>query len=163
MQIGVRTEDATRELSYPRCPVCHGRQRLDNSLAIVRATKAGETLQRVLKRYRQALFVFLVNRDRPPTNKGAKQGLRPCVVYRKVTNGFRSEYGAKLRDDICSVLETARRGAIDPLTAIFSSLGGRPAPVAARAIAAQMAHETFSFRETNRKMYKMAHPYHARV
>lgn len=104
-------------------------QRLDRLLAIVPTTKAGEKLQRVIKRYRQNLFVFVVNRDLPPTNNGSEQALRPCVVYRKVTNCFRSEWGARLYADIRSVLETARRRAIDPLTAIRLTLSGQPLPV----------------------------------
>ena len=103
-------------------------RRLDRLLAIVPAAKAGEKLQRVVKRYRQNLFVFVTNRDLPPTNNGSEQALRPCVVFRKVTNCFRSEWGAKLYADIRSVLETARRRAIDPLHAIRLTLNGNPLP-----------------------------------
>ena len=38
---------------------------------------------------RRFLFTFLANRAIPPTNNGSAQALRPCVVYRKVTNCFR--------------------------------------------------------------------------
>ncbi len=33
-------------------------------------------------------------RGAPPTNNGAEQALRPSVIFRKVTNGFRSAWGA---------------------------------------------------------------------
>ena len=61
----------------------------------------------------------------PPTNNGSEQSIRPCVTFRKVTNCFRSEWGAKLYD-IRSVLETARRRAIGALQAIRLTLNDLP-------------------------------------
>ena len=72
------------------------------------------------------LFVFLTNREIPPTNNGSEQALRPCVIYRKVTNCFRSEWAAELYADIRSVIETARRHGIAALEAIRSTLNGLP-------------------------------------
>lgn len=103
-------------------------ERLDRLLLIAPNGCAGQKLQRMIKRYRQNLFVFLANRELPPTNNGSEQALRPCVTFRKVTNCFRSEWGAKLYADIRSVLETARRRAIDPLHAIRLTLQGEPLP-----------------------------------
>src|SRR5260370_5625886 len=70
---------------------------------------AGNELQGVIKGCRRSLFVFLANRAIPPTNNGSEQALRPCVIFRKVTNCFRSEWAAHLYADIRSVIETARR------------------------------------------------------
>lgn len=103
-------------------------ERLDRLLAVVPAAKAGEKLKRTIKRYRQNLFVFLTNRELPPTNNGSEQALRPCVVFRKVTNCFRSAWAARLYADIRSVLETARRRAVNPLRAIRLTLDGQPLP-----------------------------------
>ena len=104
--------------------------KLDNKLGtllrIVPQGNEGEKLQRMIKRFRQHLFVFVTHRDLPPTNNGSEQAIRPCVTFRKVTNCFRSEWGAKLYADIRSVLETARRRAIDPLCAIRVTLNGQP-------------------------------------
>jgi len=72
------------------------------------------------------MFVFLANRAIPPTNNGSEQALRPCVIFRKVTNCFRSEWGAKLYADIRSVIETARRRAIHAIDAIRLTLKGLP-------------------------------------
>jgi transposase len=36
------------------------------------------------------LLVFLTRRDVEPTNNGSERALRPSVIFRKVTNGFRS-------------------------------------------------------------------------
>ena len=100
--------------------------RLDELLRIAPKGNEGEKLQRMIKKWRQHLFVFVTNRNLPATNNGSEQAIRPCVIFRKVTNCFRSEWGAKLYADIRSVLETARRRAIDPLTAIRFTLSGVP-------------------------------------
>jgi transposase len=102
--------------------------RLNQLLRIAPQGNEGEKLQRMIKKWRQHLFVFVTNRNLPPTNNGSEQAIRPCVTFRKVTNCFRSEWGAKLYADIRSVLETARRRAIDPLTAIRLTLDGAPLP-----------------------------------
>ena len=88
------------------------------------AHEAGVKLQRVIKRTWQYLFVFVTNRDIPATNNGSERALRPCVVFRKITNGFRTEWGANLYADIRSVIETARRRSIGALEAIRLTLAG---------------------------------------
>ena len=103
--------------------------KLDELLKIVPDTKAGQKLQRIIKRFRQNLFVFVTNRDIPPTNNGSEQALRPCVVFRKVTNCFRSQWGAQLYANVRSVVETARRRSIDALQAIRLTLDGLPIPL----------------------------------
>ena len=70
------------------------------------AHDAGVKLQRMIKRTPQYLFVFLTNRDIPATNNGCERALRPCAVFRKITGGFRTEWGAKLYANIRSVIET---------------------------------------------------------
>jgi transposase len=100
--------------------------KLDALLRITATHAAGKKLQGVIKGCRRHLFVFIANRAIPPTNNGSEQALRPCVIFRKVTNCFRSEWGAKLYADIRSVIETARRRAIGPLDAIISTLKGLP-------------------------------------
>jgi transposase len=109
--------------------------RLGGLLAATPATTAGRKLQRLLKRFHQNLFVFLANRAVPPTNNGAEQALRPCVVFRKVTNCFRSEWGAALYANVRSVFETARRRGIAILDAVRLTLEGRPLPAAAAELA----------------------------
>ena len=89
---------------------------------------AGVKLQRIVKKIRRHLFVFVTNRDIPATNNGSERALRPCAVFRKITNGFRTEWGAKLYADIRSVIETARRRAIGVLEAIRLTLAGMPFP-----------------------------------
>ena len=102
---------------------------LDALLKIVPTTKPGHKLLRIIKRFRQNLFVFVTNRHIPPTNNGSEQALRPAVVFRKITNCFRSEWGANLYADVRSVIETARRRGIGLLKAIRLTLQGTPLPV----------------------------------
>jgi transposase len=105
--------------------------RLGELLARQPTGKAGVKLQRMIKKVRPHLFIFMTNRDLPPTNNGSERALRPAVTYRKVTNGFRSEWGAELYADIRSVIETARRRAIGALHAIRLTLNGYPLPLEA--------------------------------
>ena len=97
---------------------------LDVLLRIMPAHGAGNKLQAVIKGCRRHMFVFLANRAIPPTNNGSEQALRPCVIFRKVTNCFRSEWAAHLYADIRSVIETARRRTIGALQAIRLTLNG---------------------------------------
>ena len=100
--------------------------RLDELMRLAPAHEAGVKLQRMIMRTRQYLFVFVTNRDIPATNNGSERALRPCAVFRKITNGFRTEWGAKLYADIRSVIETARRRSIGALEAIRLTLAGAP-------------------------------------
>ena len=80
----------------------------------------------MIKKIRRHLFVFVTRRDVPPTNNGSERALRPAVTFRKITNGFRTEWGAKLYADIRSVLETARRRSIPALDALRLTLASVP-------------------------------------
>jgi transposase len=101
---------------------------LDVLLRIAPVHGAGSKLQNVIKGCRRHMFVFLANRAIPPTNNGSEQALRPCVIFRKVTNCFRSEWAAHLYADVRSVIETARRKAIGALEAIRLTLNGLSLP-----------------------------------
>src|SRR5689334_21383705 len=89
---------------------------------------AAETFRRSLVRWQDRLFVFLVEPKACPTNNGSEQALRWSAVFRKVTNCFRSVWGAKLHADVRSVIETARRRGIGALEAILLTLRGQPLP-----------------------------------
>jgi transposase len=104
--------------------------KLDRLLQIAPANRQGRKLLRMIKKFRQNLFVFVTNRALPPTNNGSEQALRPCVIFRKITNCFRSHWGAKLYADVRSVFETARRRGIPILQAIRLTLDERPLPIA---------------------------------
>ena len=101
-------------------------RRLDRLLALEPTHAAGIKLRHMIRKARPNLFVFVRNRDLEPTNNGSERALRPCAVYRKITNGFRQEWGAHLYADIRSVIETARRRSIRAIDAIRLTLKGEP-------------------------------------
>ncbi len=71
---------------------------------------------------RDKLLVFLSRRDVEPTNNESERALRPSVIFRKVTNGFRSEWGAKVYADLCSIVSTGDRNGRSALAAIRHAL-----------------------------------------
>ena len=81
--------------------------------------------QRLLKRYqkiRDHLLLFLSDETIPPTNNSSEQALRWSVVFRKVTNGFRSDWGAELFAQVRSLVNTAKRQGISAFDAISRAL-----------------------------------------
>jgi transposase len=100
---------------------------LDQLLALTPTHAAGVKWRATIEKLRRHLFVFMTNRAVPPTNNESERALRPCVTFRKITNGFRSQWGAYQYADIRSVIESARRKSIAPLTAIRQALTAEPA------------------------------------
>jgi transposase len=78
---------------------------------------------------RDKLLVFLTRRDVEPTNNVSERGLRPSVIFRKVTNCFRSVWGAKVYADLRSIVATGRLAGRSPLASLRAVLV--PAPGAA--------------------------------
>ncbi len=72
---------------------------------------------------REHLFVFLYDAAVPPTNNASEQALRHSVVHRKVTGGFRSDWGADAHAIVTTVLDTARKRGDDLLTTLHAALG----------------------------------------
>jgi transposase len=113
------------------------RRRLERELARLLALKPTDAEGRKLRdavylECRDKLLVFLKRRDVEPTNNESERALRPSVIFRKVTNGFRSEWGAKAYAALCSIVETGRRNGRSALTAIRDALA-TSAPAKARA------------------------------
>jgi len=111
------------------------RRRLERQLDRLLARKPTDAEGRKLRDAvtldcRHKLFVFLKRRDAEPTNNASERALRPSVIFRKVTNGFRSEWGAKTYAALCSIVETGRRNGRSALTAIRDALA-TPAVAAA--------------------------------
>ena len=73
--------------------------------------------------HRASLFVFLADAAVPPTNNTSEQALRHSVVHRKVTGGFRSDWGADAHAIVTTVLDTARKRGADLLTTLQAALG----------------------------------------
>jgi hypothetical protein len=57
---------------------------------------------------RQHPFVFITNRDVRYTNNVSERHPRPSVIFRKVTNRFRCEWGAEIYATFRSIVGTAK-------------------------------------------------------
>jgi transposase len=75
------------------------------------------------REHREHLFLFLYDPAVPPTNNASEQALRHSVVHRKVTGGFRSDWGAEAHAILTTVLDTARKRGEDLLTMLHAALG----------------------------------------
>jgi transposase len=95
---------------------------LDRLLAKAPASTAGRKLARAVKACRPDLFVFMRRRDVPCTNNVSERHLRPSVIFRKVTGGFRSPWGAKAYAAAVSVIATGRLRGQTALDALRGAL-----------------------------------------
>ena len=101
-------------------------RRLDRLLAITPTTEAGRKLAQAIRKCRGDLFVFLTRRDVPATNNDCERALRPSVIFRKVTGGFRSKWGAQTYAAAASVIATGRLHGQSALHALRHALAGQP-------------------------------------
>ena len=80
-------------------------------------------LQAKIGRARDQLLVFL---DHPGTvevtNNGCERLLRPAVVQRKMTNGYRAMWAAEGDADIRTVVDTARLTGSSPFGTILRTV-----------------------------------------
>ena len=83
-------------------------RRLDRIMAAVPIGEPGRKLRKRMAANQAHLFVFVTNRDVPYTNNVSERHLRPSVIFRKVTNGFRCEWGAETYAAFRSVVSTAK-------------------------------------------------------
>ena len=102
------------------------RRRLDHDLdAIMALAPAHGDGRRLRKRYaklRNHLFTFLDHPELAADNNSSERELRPTATYRKVTGGFRSDWGADLFAAVRSVIGTAARHGSDAYQAIRDTL-----------------------------------------
>ena len=83
-------------------------RRLDRIMTAVPLGEPGRKLRKRIAANRGHLFVFVTNRDVPYTNNVSERHLRPSVIFRKVTNGFRCEWGAETYAAFRSLVSTAK-------------------------------------------------------
>jgi transposase len=89
-------------------------------------TANARRLQARYQEHRASLFVFFDRPDVPPTNNASEQDLRPSVIHRKVTGGYRSQLGADLSAIFTSLLTTARKRGENLFEALRSVAGPSP-------------------------------------
>lgn len=82
--------------------------------------------------HRRGLLTFLHDPEVPPTNNASERSLRPSVVHRKVTGGFRSEAFARGYAALRTVADTARKRG-QSLFAQVLAAAGPPLPLATHA------------------------------
>jgi transposase len=95
-------------------------RRLDAILTAASGCELTRALQAKLRRARDQLLTFV---DWPgqvgATNNACERDLRPAVIQRKVTNGYRAMWAAQGEADVRTVVETAR---LAPNTTVFGTI-----------------------------------------
>jgi len=81
-------------------------------------TEKGRKLKKRMRRERGNLFTFFEHPDLEPTNNSSERALRPSVIFRKVTNCFRSDWGTELYSGVRSVIDTGQRQGLSAYDAI---------------------------------------------
>jgi transposase len=99
-------------------------------LALTPTQEDGIRLQNRYRELQDNLFLFLDDPTIPATNNTSEQALRWSAIFRKVTNGFRSDWGRDLFANVRSVVNTGKRqglsvfksimAALNPLESLFS-------------------------------------------
>ena len=100
-------------------------RRLDRIMAAVPIGEPGRKLHKRMLANRPHLFVFMINRAVPYTNNISERHLRPSVIFRKVTNGFRCEWGAETYAAFRSVVSTAKANGASVLDTVRFVLSAR--------------------------------------
>jgi transposase len=78
-------------------------------MAAVPIGEPGRKLRKRMLANRAHLFVFVTNRSVPYTNNVSERHLRPSVIFRKVTSGFRCKWEAETYAAFRSVASNAER------------------------------------------------------
>ncbi len=88
--------------------------------------KPARRLFRPMRRERNDLSRFVTRRDLPYTSNACERALRPSVIFRKVTNCFRAEWGTQVYAAAASVMDTGRLHGLTALQALRAALAGVP-------------------------------------
>ena len=98
-------------------------KQLETLLAAPTRCDLARELQAKIGRARDQLLTFC---DYPGevdvTNNTSERKLRPCVIQRKVTNGYRAMWAAEAEADVRTTIDTARLNGANPFNVIVSTL-----------------------------------------
>jgi len=100
----------------------------DRLLAAPLTAGGSDALQTRFPLHRRGRLTFLHDRDIPPTHHASERSVRPSVVDRKVTGGFRSEAFAQGDAALRPVADTARKRGEDVFTTRLTAAGS-PLPI----------------------------------
>jgi transposase len=96
---------------------------LKSLLAATTDCNLARQLQGKIARARDQLLTFC---DYPgevdATNNGSERKLRPCVIQRKVTNGYRAMWAAQAEADVRTTIDTARLKGANPFDVILATM-----------------------------------------
>jgi transposase len=95
---------------------------LESILALLPTQEDGLRLKKRYLELRENLFLFLDDPTIPPTNNSSEQALRWSVIFRKVTNGFRSDWGRDLFAAVRSIVNTGKRKGFSAFESILIAL-----------------------------------------
>ena len=103
------------------------RRSLERQLGAILATPSACNLTRELQakigRARDQLLVFLDHPGRvEATNNACERALRPAVIQRKVTNGYRAMWAAEGEAAVRTVVDTARLTGASPFGTILKTV-----------------------------------------
>jgi transposase len=104
---------------------CDLHRRVTRCLALQPTNPHGRRLQKRYAKIQDHLFLFLEDATIPPTNNSSEQAIRMSTVFRKVTNGFRSEWGRDLFAAVRSIVNTGKRQGLSAYQAIQKALSPR--------------------------------------
>ena len=91
-------------------------------MALTPTQEDGIRLQNRYRALQDNLFLFLDDPTIPATNNASEQALRWSVIFRKVTHGFRSDWGRDLFAHVRSVVNTGKRQGLSAFESILTAL-----------------------------------------
>jgi transposase len=89
----------------------------------------GVALQQRYQRLEEHWWTFLERDDVEPTNNASERAVRPVVIHRKVTGGFRSAWGAAGYARFISVTQTAQKQSQPLFPTLLGILAPHPLPI----------------------------------
>jgi transposase len=113
--------------TFPASTITRKRQNLENRIGAILCAQSDCGVTRALLRKiangRDQLLTFF---DAPdllqPTNNDCEHPLRPAVINRNVTNGFRSNWAAQTDADLRTAIDTERLTGLSPYHAIRNTI-----------------------------------------
>ena len=102
--------------------------RMDRLLSGNFTHEGNRRLAKHLRRYREALFLFLDRDDLEATNWPAEHAIRPAVVNRKSCAGNRTRCGAKAQAILMSLLRTFQQRGLNSISTFMGILRSSKTP-----------------------------------
>jgi transposase len=97
--------------------------RLKALLAAPTECELARQLQAKIARARDQLLTFCdYPGDVDATNNASERKLRPCVIQRKITNGYRAMWAAEAEADVRTTVDTAKLKGANPFDVILATL-----------------------------------------